>query len=608
MNLDRMPMPQKGRHPIVFLDYVPRFIGQLFVSIIVVTVLISQQKATGLTYFLALFTGLIWPHITLYLSLRSKNPKPLELKFLFLDSFFVGCWIAYIDFALWPSVLFVSATFMASLSVHGIKLGIQSLVANLLGAITVMIFYGFHFSPDTDVLTTALCIFSFMLFPGVMGYMTYFRAQVAKETKVKLRVAYKELDQINKILHEASSSLELDNVMKIVIHRLHEVFKFDFATVQIADEEANVLYFKSIYGETINDIAREEICNYRIKFSDECLSTKVYFKNKELAIAEITDVASLPKIDQEIQSMVWYASLILFPITIKQKAIGVIGFYGRSKMTIDQTIINRINYYLSQVSLIINNAMLYEQVTNKQLEINSKNTQLAALSDQLSKYLSPQLVGRIMKEERNVEVGADRKRLTIFFSDVVGFTQLSDRIESEELTAILNNYLDQMTTIALKYGGTIDKYIGDAIMIFFGDPESQGIKNDAINCAKMSIEMRDKIRSLVAQWEDAGIAENLQVRMGINTGYCAVGNFGSDYRMDYTVIGSNVNLASRLQTTALPGEIVISSETYLLIKSEIECEKADVITVKGISHPIQTYKIIDYRKKPAPQDEPAENA
>src|SRR5262245_18260573 len=107
-----------------------------------------------------------------------------------------------------------------------------------------------------------------------------------------------------------------------------------------------------------------------------------------------------------------------------------------------------------------------------------------------------------------------------------------------------------MSRIALEHGATIDKYVGDAIMAFFGDPETKGIKEDAAACVKMAIAMQRRMRELQWEWRDSGLEKPFQLRIGINTGYCTVGNFGSDDRMDYTIISSEVNLAARLQSHA----------------------------------------------------------
>ncbi len=181
----------------------------------------------------------------------------------------------------------------------------------------------------------------------------------------------------------------------------------------------------------------------------------------------------------------------------------------------------------------------------------------------------------------------------MFFSDIVGFTEITEQMEAEDLTRILNQYLTEMSEIALSYGATIDKFVGDAIVIFFGDPESKGVKEDAIACVKMALAMKTRLQELNEQWSEMGIEKPLQCRMGINTGYCTVGNFGSSERMDYTAIGNGVNLASRLESTAATGEIRISHETYANVKDVILCGKREEISVKGFHLPINTYVALE---------------
>jgi PAS domain S-box-containing protein len=226
-------------------------------------------------------------------------------------------------------------------------------------------------------------------------------------------------------------------------------------------------------------------------------------------------------------------------------------------------------------------------------EVKTKNEQLQALSNKLAKYLSRQVYKNIFEGKSDVRIESYRKKLTIFFSDIQGFTELTDRVESEVVTGALNKYLNEMSKIALDHGGTIDKYIGDAIMIFFGDPETLGEKEDALACVKMAIEMKKKLVEMRREWDVLGVVTPLSVRMGINTGYCTVGNFGSEERLDYTIVGGAVNLASRLESAAGTDEILISQDTFSLIKDEIACEAKDEISVKGIAYPVKTYQVID---------------
>ena len=240
---------------------------------------------------------------------------------------------------------------------------------------------------------------------------------------------------------------------------------------------------------------------------------------------------------------------------------------------------------------------VYSDVTElkqREGELASKSHSLEQLSNQLAKYLSPQVYESIFSGKQEVRITSRRKKLTVFFSDIVAFTETADRLESEELTQLLNHYLTEMSRIALDYGATIDKFIGDAIVIFFGDPESRGVKEDALACVEMAIAMRQRMTELKHVWRAAGIEKPLQCRMGISTDYCTVGNFGSEDRMDYTIIGGGVNLASRLEGLAQPGSILIAYETYAQIKDRIQCEECGEVKVKGIAYPVATYQVVDF--------------
>jgi class 3 adenylate cyclase len=225
-------------------------------------------------------------------------------------------------------------------------------------------------------------------------------------------------------------------------------------------------------------------------------------------------------------------------------------------------------------------------------EAQSKTQQMEDVSGQLAKYLSPQIYESIFSGKQNVEVKSYRKKITVFFSDIVNFTAISDKLESEELTALLNFYLNEMSQIALKHGATIDKYIGDAIMIFFGDPESFGIEEDARRCVAMAVEMQQRMAELWGYWsKHFGLKKDLEIRVGINTGYCTVGNFGSEDRLDYTVVGAAVNLASRLESAAMPSGILVSEETYFQVKDYFSFDAPQQLELKGLERGVIAYEV-----------------
>ncbi|BCS89843.1 transporter substrate-binding domain-containing protein [Pseudodesulfovibrio sediminis] len=224
--------------------------------------------------------------------------------------------------------------------------------------------------------------------------------------------------------------------------------------------------------------------------------------------------------------------------------------------------------------------------------LDEKNTMLEGLSSKLAKYLSPQVYDSIFSGSRDVSLSTERKKLTVFFSDIKDFTKTTDDMQPEDLTALLNYYFTEMSAIALEYGATIDKFIGDAMLMFFGDPETKGVKEDAELCVRMAFAMQKRMAELSGEWKSMGYDKPFKMRIGINTGYCNVGNFGSESRMDYTIIGGEVNLAARLEGQADPGGILMSSETYALVHDIVNVEEREPLSVKGIRRSIRPYAVL----------------
>ena len=233
---------------------------------------------------------------------------------------------------------------------------------------------------------------------------------------------------------------------------------------------------------------------------------------------------------------------------------------------------------------------------NRNLKLKTKEVELRGkafeeLSTKLSKYLPPQIHQALFSGQHDTKVATQRKKLTVFFSDIKEFTTSAESLQPEALTEYLNEYFSEMTKIALEYGATIDKYIGDAMMLFFGDPETKGVAEDAIACVEMAVKMQSRMRVLGEQWKKRGFETPFIIRIGINTGYCNVGNFGSEERLSYTIIGGEVNIAQRLESNAEPGGILMSYETYAHVKHLYQAEEKPSMHLKGISREIKTYAL-----------------
>ncbi len=258
---------------------------------------------------------------------------------------------------------------------------------------------------------------------------------------------------------------------------------------------------------------------------------------------------------------------------------------------------SRLNYMLSilfpafSISLTY---IIYEAYRNITVERKSK-----FLREAFNSYVSPDVVGQILKDPERLQLGGDRRKVTLLFSDIRGFTTLSESTDPEKLVTLLNEYLTPMTKIVMNNKGTLDKFIGDAVMAIYGAPVEQ--EHQALHACSSAIEMIKKLNEINKEWSENNLP-NIDIGIGINTGEAVVGNMGADIRFDYTAIGDTVNLAARLegQTKYYGTNIIISESTKQdLDKAMAEnpdisfnIRELDLIKVKGKSKPIAVYQLI----------------
>ena len=235
---------------------------------------------------------------------------------------------------------------------------------------------------------------------------------------------------------------------------------------------------------------------------------------------------------------------------------------------------------------------LEEKVALRTGELSIANKRLQNAQKQISKYIDPNVAEKIFEGEFAAELSHRRTKLTMFFSDIQDFTQFTDASDPEDVAKLLNEYLGEMAQIVRTWGGTIPQFTGDSIYAIFGAPDSKGERNDALACVRMAVEMQKKMKILRAKWWNEGIQLPFEIRCGIHTGMANVGNYGSDGFMEYSAIGLNTNLASRLEQVCKPGEIYLSHATWALVKDEILCEEVGTIEVKGFHYPIHTYRVL----------------
>lgn len=274
-------------------------------------------------------------------------------------------------------------------------------------------------------------------------------------------------------------------------------------------------------------------------------------------------------------------------LTISLLIVAMIGYVAAAF-----TIFVRQRYILP---VIIPEIMLFLGVILPSLEqAVSQELEKRRVRNLFSRFISPEMVDQMMMTQ---DLNSLNKRadVSILFSDIRGFTTLSERMTPEEVVALLNPYLEAMSKVINQHGGTVDKYEGDAIIAFFGEPVPY--KDHAVRALRAALDMRKALTKLKEKWEDEGRPSNIEMGIGINSGEVFVGLLGSEQRINYTVIGDNANLASRLQdlTKTYAWPILISESTYQQVKDEFETELVDSVTVKGKTQAVNVYKVLGWK-------------
>ena len=222
----------------------------------------------------------------------------------------------------------------------------------------------------------------------------------------------------------------------------------------------------------------------------------------------------------------------------------------------------------------------------------------AAAAERLACY-----VPAVVREDLDEGPRSERRWLSVCFADLVGFTELTDAAESEEVADMLDDFYGEMSAAAALEGGTLDKFIGDAVMVFFGDRVRRSVDGvgarqaDSAACIRMALDMQTRFDGLRARWRRSGVVRSLDLRVGVHAGWCTVGVFGPPERRAYTVVGTTVNAASRLEHAAAPGQILISRQSWLLLEASLaaRCRRLGPLRVKGLRAPVETFQVLRTR-------------
>ncbi|HCV42942.1 MAG TPA: hypothetical protein DGH68_05625 [Bacteroidetes bacterium] len=348
----------------------------------------------------------------------------------------------------------------------------------------------------------------------------------------------------------------------------HDLFPVSFARgLQVGD---NLMYGVEIHANVIESVLRNEFLRKQSATT-------------EILLIFILTVATFVAISAFKSSKTEHAFLVeLNGFLFVVAGVFIIGYAAL-------VLFNKQNYLLTAISPILAVVAGYVSSTVYHFVVERKQRML--IKAMFSTYVNPSVVEELILNPDKLKLGGERRELTVMFSDIEGFTTISEQMESQKLVSLLNEYLSAMTELVMKHDGTLDKFEGDAIVAFWGAPILQD--DHAMRACLCALQMQEALVEIRRLWKEQN-KPCINVRIGINTGEMVVGNMGGAGKFDYTVIGDSVNLASRLEGTNRQYKtgILVSEQTYALVKGRILGREVDLISVKGRSAPLRIFELL----------------
>ena len=387
-----------------------------------------------------------------------------------------------------------------------------------------------------------------------------------------------ELNTLSEISRNINSILDLDPLLNVVMNNATEVMKAEVSSVLLLDEDKKELIFRIALGEK-----GEKVKKIKLKVG-EGIAGWVAKTGKPIIV---NDVKNEPRFNQAVDRKTGFKtrSILCVPLYSKEKIIGVIQVINKKDhLPFTKENEELLNTFACHAAIAIENAKLYENIREEERKRGI-----------YQRFLSPQIVDEIMNKAKTISLGGRRQNVTVLFSDIRGFTEITEAKPPEYIVDLLNEYFGEMIDIIFKYGGTLDKFIGDGLMAVFGTPIYY--KDHAKRGMAAALEMQERLKALNMRNRKRGFVE-FAVGIGINTGSVIAGNIGSEKRMEYTVVGNGVNIANRLEGLAQGGQILITESTYNELKGlKLDVEKLKQVQVRGKRGAMDIYQVKSIKGK-----------
>jgi class 3 adenylate cyclase len=410
---------------------------------------------------------------------------------------------------------------------------------------------------------------------------------------------------VNRITKAIRSSLEPQAIFASITQELGQALGVDGCTLSLWTEEDEFMQCVSFYNpqETSeqNHQPKTFLSTSSVPIAENPILQKLLATQKPVVVEDLEQQPEMARYDLPLHSIA--KALLIVPLVVEHKIIGSITLrQSDSARSWQQSEIELVEAIAAQAAIAVQHANLYdttreqaEQLRQREQKVQELNTYLT--ESVLKRFLPKAIVEQAAVGELSLDLSPEPHQVTILFCDLVGFTDLSHQLEASCLALLLNEYLEAMTRAVFEQRGTVDKFIGDAIMALFGAPEELSLQEQAQRAIATARAMYRYLEELNQSWQKRGILgvcnfPRLQLRCGIHQGKAVVGMFGGGQRKDYTAIGKAVNIASRLQEAAFPNSILISATVAACLENQKEIKAIKPLQLKGIETEVMAYSLI----------------
>ena len=410
--------------------------------------------------------------------------------------------------------------------------------------------------------------------------------QKSKEDSDELTHKLTESDALRQVAAAISSVMEVQPLLEMIMEKSKEVMDAEASSLMLLDEETQELVFNVATGE--KGAALREI---RLPLGRGIAGWVA--QNREALL--VPDAYEDPRFNRDADKMSGFRtrSILCVPLMMQERILGVVQVLNpKFKDSFVEKDRDTFTSFADNAAIAIENARLYEEIKQRAEELREaleRERWLTLQRDKLGKYVPKSVVQEIERDREQALASATKMiECTILFSDIKGFTRFTEANPAHKMVEMLNQYHSEMNAVIDKYDGVLDKFMGDGIMVVFLQQEDQ--ENHALRAVQCGIEMQHEVSRLDEEWLAQGLG-HLSIRVGVNTGEVISGSIGASTRMDYTVVGDTVNVASRLESNGKPGTVLMSDSAYTKLEGSIEADQLEPIYVKNRVQPVSVYSV-----------------